>query len=95
MYVAALREAYQAALKAEGDAQGDALQLFGELGQRIANSYASFVSGAASALLQIVKGGMDYALEVNLSPDWAIEPVSKTSDPYSPHSFGLLIRHVG
>jgi len=68
MYVAALREAHQAALKAEGDAQGDALQLFGELGQRIANSYASFVSGAASALLQIVKGGMDYALEVNLSP---------------------------
>ena len=68
MYVAALREAYQGALQTEGDAQGDALQLFGELGQRIANSYASFVSGAASALVQIVKGGMDYALQVKLSP---------------------------
>lgn len=45
-------------------AQGEALQLFGELGQRIANSYAGFISGAASALLQIVKGGVDYALQV-------------------------------
>ena len=45
-------------------AQGQALQLFGELGQRIANSYAGFISGAASALLQIVKGGVDYALQV-------------------------------
>lgn len=45
-------------------AQGEALQLFGELGQRIANSYAGFISGAAAALLQIVKGGVDYALQV-------------------------------
>ena len=64
MYVAALREAYQAALEAGGEAQGAALQLFGELGQRIAASYAGFVSGAANALLQIVKGGIDYALQV-------------------------------
>ena len=46
-------------------AQEEALQLFGELGQRIANSYAGFVSGAASALLRIVKGGMEYALQVS------------------------------
>ena len=45
-------------------AQGEALHLFGELGQRIANSYAGFISGAASALLQIVKGGVDYSLQV-------------------------------
>ena len=64
MYVAALKEAYQAALEAGGEAQGAALQLFGELGQRIAASYAGFVSGAANALLQIVKGGIDYALQV-------------------------------
>ena len=66
MHVAALREAYQAAVAAEGDAQGDALQLFGELGQRIAASYAGFMSGAAAALAQIVKGGIDYALQVTL-----------------------------
>lgn len=66
MHVAALREAYQAAVAAEGDAQGDALQLFGELGQRVAASYAGFMSGAAAALLQIVKGGIDYALQVTL-----------------------------
>ena len=66
MHVAALREAYQAAVVAEGDAQGDALQLFGELGQRVAASYAGFMSGAAAALLQIVKGGIDYALQVTL-----------------------------
>lgn len=67
MYVAAMREAYQAALEAEGEAQGDALQLFGELGARVAASYAGFVAGAHAALLAIVRGGIDYALEVNPS----------------------------
>ena len=68
MHVAALREAYEAAVAAEGDAQGNALQLFGELGQRVAASYAGFMAGAAAALLQIVKGGIDYALQVTLPP---------------------------
>jgi hypothetical protein len=65
VYLGALEEAYQRAVAAEGEDQAAALQLFGELALRIGQAHAGFVAGAAASLAHIVKGGIDYALQVH------------------------------
>ena len=51
-------------MAAEGADQAAALQLFGELALRVGQAHAGFVAGAAASLAHIVKGGIDYALQV-------------------------------
>lgn len=65
VYLGALQEAYQRAVALEGDEQAGALQLFGELAQRIGHAHAGFVAGAGASLAHIMAGGIDYALQAS------------------------------
>ncbi len=63
-YLGAMEEAYRRAASAEGAGQVAALQLFGELAQRIGQAHAGFVAGAGASLAHIIRGGIDFALQV-------------------------------
>lgn len=64
VYLGALQSAYEAALGRSGNEQTAALDLFAELGQRVAHAHAGFISGAPASLAHIIQGGIDYALKV-------------------------------
>ena len=66
VHLAALQEAYKRACSLTGAEQEAALELFGQVGQRITHSYAGFVAGAAASLAQIVRGGMSWALQARM-----------------------------